>query len=66
MFPMLSGYKTYIVAGLMVAKALVDMYRAYTTGEVVDVEMRSESVQMFLEGLGLGSVRAGVKKAEKG
>lgn len=65
MFPMLAGYKTYIVASLMVMKAVYGMYQAYTTGEVLDVEMHSDSIKLLLEGLGFATVRAGIAKGPK-
>jgi hypothetical protein len=48
----LSGYKTYIVAGLLLAHAVT----GYVTGEMP----QGDAVTLILEALGLGGLRAGV------
>jgi hypothetical protein len=51
---MLSGYKTYIVAGLLLAHAIT----GYVTGEMP----QGEAVTLILEAGGLAGLRAGVSK----
>ncbi|MDH5762747.1 MAG: hypothetical protein OEZ51_07190 [Nitrospinota bacterium] len=53
----LKGKKTYIVASLMVAISLVHLF----LGEIGLAEFfASEHMNTLLEGLGLGTLRAGV------
>lgn len=54
---MLSGYKTYIVSGLGVAAALY--------GWVSGTMDPMTAMTFALNAVGIGTVRAGVKKAEK-
>lgn len=54
---MLSGSKTYIVAAVMIAYAAVEWW----TGAM----MQDQAIQMMLNALGIGGLRAGVSKAEK-
>lgn len=57
----ISGKKTYIVAGLMVCVGLIQC----VSGELTLVEFVSSSyLQTILQGLGLITLRVGVKKAE--
>lgn len=55
--PSLSGSKTYIVAAVMVAYAIVEWWNG--------AMMQDQAAQMVLNALGLGGLRAGVSKAEK-
>lgn len=56
----LKGKKTFVIAGLMVLVALLNMI----TGEMSLVEFAaSEHLNTLLEGVGLGTLRAGVAKA---
>ena len=58
---MLSGKKTYIIAGLMILIALVNL----VSGDITIVEfIESDDMRILLEGLGLGALRAGVGKLE--
>ena len=53
----LKGKKTYIVAGLMVLASLLHLI----TGDMGLAEfITSEQLNVLLEGVGLGSLRAGV------
>ena len=53
----LKGKKTYIVAGLMVLASLLHLI----TGDMGLAEFfTSEQLNVLLEGVGLGSLRAGV------
>lgn len=53
----LKGKKTYIIAGLMVLAALVHLL----SGDIGFVEFAtSEHLSTLLEGIGLGTLRAGV------
>lgn len=52
----LSGYKTYIVAGLMVLIGVVEGLTGGGWGGVMD------QLPIILNGLGLGALRAGVAK----
>ena len=55
----LKGRKTYIVAVLMVLVSAV----SYLTGDISFIDFISSSdVQLLLEGLGLGALRAGIGK----
>lgn len=55
----LKGKKTYIVAGLMVVVAVVNMI----TGDMTLIQfISSEHVMTLLEAVGLGTLRAGVAK----
>ncbi len=56
----LSGKKTYIVAGLLVIVAILDVI----TGDVSVSEFinNDSNVRTLLEGLGLASLRAGISK----
>lgn len=50
----LKGYKTYIVAILLIIVAMMDVF----TGDMTVVELlRSENVTLLLEGFGLAAVR---------
>jgi hypothetical protein len=53
---MLSGYKTYIISGLMIVKALYEMF----TGDTVSIQ--APDYNLLMEGLGLSALRAGVSK----
>ena len=56
----LKGKKTYITSGLMVLVALLHLI----TGEMGLAEFfASEHMNTLLEGVGLGTLRAGVAKA---
>jgi hypothetical protein len=53
----LQGKKTYIVAGLMVAASLIHLL----SGDIGFAEFAaSEHLNTLLEGVGLGTLRAGV------
>ena len=53
----LKGKKTYIIAGLMVSASLVHLF----SGGIGFVEFASsEHLNTLLEGVGLGTLRAGV------
>ena len=54
----LSGYKTYIVAVLMLGVALVNV----VTGDASAMAGVVENAQLILEGLGFATVRAGIAK----
>ncbi len=54
----LRGYKTYIIAGLMVGIGLVKVF----TGEASAMEGLIENVGLLLEGAGFATVRAGIAK----
>lgn len=55
----LKGKKTYIVAGLMVLSSLVQM----VAGDInLQVFVTSPDFNTLLEGIGLGTLRAGVQK----
>ena len=54
---LLAGWKTFIVAGLMVAKSLYTMF----TGDMSD-GLNPPDYDLLMEGLGLGALRAGVAK----
>ena len=57
----LKGRKTYVVSGLIVASSLVQL----VVGDISLIEfLSSEQLLILLGGLGLGSLRAGVKKSE--
>ena len=57
----LSGRKTYITAFLMVLVSVVN----YVTGDISLTEfVSSGEVELLLQGLGLGFVRAGIAKVE--
>lgn len=59
----LSGRKTYIVAFLMVLVSVISA----VTGDVSWAEvLESEELFILLNGLGLGTLRAGVAKAQEG
>ena len=59
----LSGRKTYIVAFLMVLVSVISA----VTGDVSWAEvLESEGLFILLNGLGLGTLRAGVAKAQEG
>tara|TARA_Y100000310_G_scaffold345845_1_gene471095 strand:- start:16940 stop:17113 length:174 start_codon:yes stop_codon:yes gene_type:complete len=54
----IKGKKTYIIAGLMVAKSVVGM----VTGDIgVTGLLMSPDFHMLLEGLGIGALRNGIK-----
>ena len=52
----LTGFKTYIVSALMIAKALYEMF----TGDTGSIQ--APDYDLLMEGLGLGALRAGVAK----
>jgi len=52
----LSGFKTYIISGLMIIKALYEMF----TGDTGTIQ--EPDYNLLMEGLGLGALRAGVAK----
>lgn len=55
---MLQGYKTYIIAGLMVAIALVRL----SAGEIdMTTFLNSPDLILLLNGLGFAFLRAGIK-----
>jgi len=55
----LKGRKTYVVAVLMVLVSAVN----YLTGDISFIDfITSTDVQLLLEGLGLGALRAGIAK----
>ncbi len=59
--PWLVGKKTYIIAGLMAAKAFI----GYLSGDMTLVEfIASPESQTVLEASGLASLRAGVTKSK--
>lgn len=53
----LAGYKTYLIAAVMILKAV---YSAFTGEE--GIMMSSVDYDLLLNGLGLGALRAGVAK----
>lgn len=55
----LTGKKTYIVAGLMVAVTLLQLITGETT---LQEFVMSEHVTTLMEAVGLGTLRAGVAK----
>ncbi len=55
----LKGKKTYLIAGLMV---LVSMLHLITGDMSLAEFVTSEHVNILLEGVGLGTLRAGVSK----
>jgi hypothetical protein len=58
----LKGKKTFIVAGAMVFVSLLN----FVTGDISLIEfLGSGDLQILLEGLGIGFLRAGVSKATK-
>ncbi|MDH3257358.1 MAG: hypothetical protein OEM27_07055 [Nitrospinota bacterium] len=58
----LKGKKTYIVAGLMVLTSLVHLL----SGDMGFAELvTSEHFNTLLQGLGLGTLRAGVSKKSR-
>lgn len=58
----LSGRKTYIVASLMVVIGLVKLM----VGDMSLVDfLMSGDLQLLLEGLGIGTLRAGIAKVLK-
>ena len=57
MLELFAGKKTYITAAAIIATAIA----AFANGDATVVE----AVVIILNGLGLGTLRAGVKKAEK-
>lgn len=56
----LPGMKTYIIAAIMVAKAI---YAGFTGEE--GYALTAVDYKLLLEGLGLGALRAGVAKGGK-
>jgi len=57
----LKGKKTYLVSGLIVASSVIQLL----VGDLSLIEfLSSEQLLILLGGLGLGSLRAGVKKSE--
>ena len=55
----LKGKRTYIVAGLMVAVAIINLI----TGETAMADLLVDpNIRMLLEGLGGGFLRAGMEK----
>ena len=56
---MLTGYKTYIVAGLWFLVGVVQV----ATGEAVGWTAIADNLNVFFEALGLGALRAGVAKS---
>ena len=53
----LKGKKTYIIAGLMVSASLIHLF----SGDIGFAEFAaSEHLNTLLEGVGLGTLRAGV------
>lgn len=58
----IKGYKTYIIAFLMVLVAVVN----FITGDLGLVEfLNSPDILVLLNGLGLGALRAGVSKVNQ-
>lgn len=58
----LKGRKTYIIAFIMVLASLVEVL----TGDISIVEfVGTENFQLFLEGLGISAIRAGISKIDK-
>jgi len=51
----LMGFKTYIIAGLMIAKALYAMF----TGDL-ETGLSQPDYELLMQGMGLGALRAGV------
>lgn len=59
----LSGRKTYLVASLMVLISIVNI----VSGDMSFSDLlKSEDIWVLLNGVGLGSLRAGVNKINKG
>jgi hypothetical protein len=59
MITFLSGYKTYIIAALMVLIALVNLL----TGDINSATFFNDpSFLLLLNGLGLGALRAAISK----
>jgi len=56
----LAGKKTYLIAALMCAVGVINML----TGDASGMQMVMDNAMTLLAGLGLGTLRAGVKKAE--
>ena len=55
----LQGKKTYIIAGLMVLSSIVRLI----VGDITVIEfIMSQDVLFLLNGLGLGTLRAGISK----
>ncbi len=58
----LKGKKTYIIAGLMVLTSLVHLL----SGEMSFVEFfTGEHLNTLLEGIGLGTLRAGISQTSR-
>lgn len=55
----LSGYKTYIIAGLMVLVGLVKVF----TGDASAMVGLVENAQLIFDGMAFATVRAGIAKA---
>ena len=56
----LKGKKTYIIAGLMVSASLIHLF----LGDIGFVEFAtSEHLYTLLEGVGLGTLRAGISNS---
>ena len=58
MLDFLPGSKTYIVAGLMLIVGAVQV----ATGDVSAWQGIADNINIFLEGFGLGALRAGIAK----
>ena len=54
MFDFINGKRTYIIGGLIILGSLVMLLTAYGLNDVPDF------VWLFLNGLGLGAIRAGI------
>ena len=52
---MLAGYKTYVIAGIMILKSLYAMF----TGDM-ETGLSQPDYNLMMEGMGLGALRAGV------
>jgi hypothetical protein len=66
MLNLLRGKKTYIVSGLMILISILKVGVSILNGESTFIDaLQSDAAVQILEGLGLGTLRAGVSKGGK-